>query len=53
MLTFFIGYVYAVGEQKEKGGYTVTGVPALVPVGFWFLYLAVVEYIWGSLLVTL
>jgi len=50
IITFFTVYVYSVGEPNDKGGYTVTGLPALVPVGFWFVYLIVLEYNWGSTL---
>ena len=50
VFTFFIFYVYGFGEPNEEGGYTVTGLPALVPIGFWFLYLVVIEYNFGATL---
>jgi uncharacterized RDD family membrane protein YckC len=50
IIAFFTVYVYSVGEPNDEGGYTVTGLPALVPVGFWFIYLIVLEYKWGSTL---
>ncbi len=50
IITFFIVYVYTFGEPNDEGGYEVTGLPALVPIGFWFVYLIVLEYNWGSTL---
>ncbi len=47
---FFIAYVSVFGEPNDEGGHTVTGFPALVPIGFWFVYLIVLEYKWGSTL---
>lgn len=32
---FFFIYVYAFGEPNNAGGYSVNGLPALVPIAFW------------------
>lgn len=32
---FFFFYAYAVGELNEDGGYSVNGLPAIVPIIFW------------------
>jgi uncharacterized RDD family membrane protein YckC len=50
IFTFFFFYIYGFGEPNEEGGYTVNGLPALVPFGFWFLYLVVIEYNFGATL---
>lgn len=33
--SFFFFYVYTVGEPNEDGGYSVNGLPAVVPIIFW------------------
>jgi len=40
---FFMVFVYTFGELDENGEYVVHGLQALVPIGFWFLYLIVIE----------
>lgn len=35
ILVFTIGYIYTVGEPNDEGGYSVTGLPALLPILFW------------------
>jgi uncharacterized RDD family membrane protein YckC len=40
---FFWVYVSAYGEPNDNGGYTVSGLKALIPVVFWFVYLVGVE----------
>ncbi len=32
---FFFIYIYAFGEPNDEGGYSVNGLPALVPIIFW------------------
>jgi uncharacterized RDD family membrane protein YckC len=44
----FMIYVYKVGEPNDEGGYTVQGLKALVPLGFWVVYLIVIEGIFGA-----
>ncbi|HLK28523.1 MAG TPA: RDD family protein [Puia sp.] len=41
VLTFF--YIYVVGKTDENGSHVVTGLPALVPMLFWFLYFIICE----------
>jgi uncharacterized RDD family membrane protein YckC len=38
-----IAYVYLFGTPNEEGGYTVSGLAALVPMVFWFLYFVIAE----------
>lgn len=47
-LTFM--YIYQVGERNREGTYQVTGLPALVPLIAWFLYIVVVEKMAGATL---
>jgi uncharacterized RDD family membrane protein YckC len=47
-MTFF--YIFQVGKPNGEGGYTVSGLPALVPELFWFIYIVIMEqYIGGTL----
>ncbi|MFI5141290.1 MAG: RDD family protein [Bacteroidia bacterium] len=43
-------YVIKVGHQTEYGSYQVSGLYALVPVIFWFLYFPVVESVFDCTL---
>jgi len=45
---FFLIYAYKFGEANEEGGYTVYGFKALIPLGFWFLYLIVIESVFNA-----
>lgn len=40
---FSIFFIYTFGQPNSEGGYTLTGLPALVPVAFWFCYLVLAE----------
>lgn len=44
----FMIYVYKFGEPDNEGSYTVHGLKALVPLGFWFVYLIVIEGIFSA-----
>ena len=47
-LTF--SYIYIVGQPDENGSHVVTGLPALVPILFWYLYFVICEtYVDGTL----
>jgi uncharacterized RDD family membrane protein YckC len=47
-LTIF--YIVKFGENDSPGHYTVNGLPALFPVGFWFVYFVITErYMGGTL----
>lgn len=47
-LTIF--YIVMAGTHTEDGTYSVTGLPALVPVLFWFVYIVIAEqYLGGTL----
>lgn len=48
VLTFT--YIWFVGEPNQQGGKTVTGLPALAPLAFWFLYFVVAENSYSSTL---
>ena len=47
---FLIIYVYAFGQPNEEGGYSVNGLPALVPVLVWGLMTIGLEQFFGSTL---
>jgi uncharacterized RDD family membrane protein YckC len=52
--TFIFGftfwYIFTFGNQDTEGTYTVSGLPALVPMVVWFLYLVVPEKLFSSTL---
>lgn len=45
IICFFMFFVYKYGEPNSDGGQSIHGLKTLVPFGFWFLYLIVVESI--------
>ena len=45
---FFFFYVYTVGEPNEDGGYSVNGLPAIVPVIFWGIMTVGIEIGMGA-----
>jgi uncharacterized RDD family membrane protein YckC len=51
-LTFALTFLYIMnfGEENSPHNYTISGLPALVPVAFWFLYFIITErYMGGTL----
>ena len=44
-ITVIAIYITMFGNSNDEGGYTVTGLPALFTVVFWFLYFVVLESI--------
>jgi len=48
VLTVF--YIIMAGTREEGGTYTVSGLPALIPVLFWFVYIVITEQYWGGTL---
>jgi uncharacterized RDD family membrane protein YckC len=50
IFAFSFGFVMYFGEPNSEGGKTVSGIPALVPMIFWFAWLVVPETIWGTTL---
>src|SRR4051812_46252203 len=50
IFAFCIWYILTFGKPNHTGGKTVSGLPALVPVLFWFAWLVIPESIWGSTL---
>ena len=44
---FFFVYVYTFGQPNEEGGYSVSGLPALVPVVFWGIMTVGLEQLFG------
>ncbi|NQX81106.1 MAG: RDD family protein [Flavobacteriaceae bacterium] len=48
--TFFMVYVYTFGEPNDEGGYSVNGLPALVPVLFWGIMTVGIEQWLGATL---
>jgi uncharacterized RDD family membrane protein YckC len=47
-LSFY--YVFVAGTRNDNGGYEVSGLPALVPVAFWFIYFVITERFMGGTL---
>jgi uncharacterized RDD family membrane protein YckC len=47
---FSFGYIMLVGKSNSEGGKTVTGIPALVPILFWFCWLVLAEVFFGTTL---
>lgn len=45
---FFFMYVYYVGSPNDEGGYTVSGVLALVPILFWGIITVGMEQLFGA-----
>src|SRR5215211_3702048 len=50
IFTFTFWYVLTFGEPNDSGGKTVQGLPALIPMIFWFLWLIVAESVFGTTL---
>lgn len=48
--TFFMVYVYTFGQPNDEGGYTVNGLPALVPILFWGIMTIGIEQLFGATL---
>src|SRR5690242_14885078 len=47
---FSFGYVMLFGKPNAEGGKTITGLPALVPMLFWFCWLVLAEVFFGTTL---
>ncbi|MDY8137260.1 RDD family protein [Aquimarina sp. 2201CG5-10] len=45
---FLFAYLYAYGEPDPDGGYSVSGLPALIPVIFWGLMTVGLEQLFGA-----
>ncbi|MGY3793761.1 RDD family protein [uncultured Aquimarina sp.] len=45
---FFSAYVYTYGEPGSDGGYSVNGLPALIPILFWAIMTIGLEQIFGA-----
>ena len=46
--TFF--YIFEFGTQNERGSYTISGWPAMIPTLFWFAYIVLAEqYLGGTM----
>ena len=45
-----IFYIVMAGTHTDDGTYTVSGLPALIPVLFWFVYIVVAEHYLGGTL---
>ncbi len=50
IFAFTFWFIMTFGEPNDTGGKTVTGLPALVPMLFWFAWLIIPESIWGTTL---
>ena len=47
---FFIYFAYTFGEPNGEGGYTVSGLPALIPMGFWAIMTVGLEQFFNATL---
>ena len=45
---FTFGYIMLFGKPNSEGGKSVTGLPALVPMLFWFCWLVLSEVFFGT-----
>jgi uncharacterized RDD family membrane protein YckC len=45
---FFFTFVMIFGEPNDEGGKTVTGLPAFIPIAFWFGWMILPEAIFGA-----
>lgn len=45
---FFFSFVMIFGEPNNEGGKTVSGLPALIPIAFWFAWLILPEAVLGA-----
>ncbi|MFM9910915.1 MAG: RDD family protein [Chitinophagaceae bacterium] len=43
LAVFFVALFKSFGEPNEEGGYTVSGLPASMPLLFWFCYFVLAE----------
>ena len=50
ILSFLIYFVYTVGKPTDDGGYEVNGLPAFIPILFWFIMTVVLEQLLGATL---
>lgn len=50
IMCFTIIYIYQFGEPNDEGGYGVSGIKAMPPVLFWFLYIPFSEWKTGTTL---
>jgi uncharacterized RDD family membrane protein YckC len=46
--TFCFVFIYSFGSPNDEGGYSVTGLPALIPMGFWFSFTVLPELFFGT-----
>lgn len=47
---FFFVYIFTFGKPNDSGGYSVTGVLALIPEIFWFCFTVLLEFYFGATL---
>lgn len=45
---FFLFFAHKYGESNAVGEYTVHGIKALIPIGFWLLYVVVIEGLFNA-----
>ena len=50
VFAFFFWFVFTFGTPNEEGEMEVSGMPALIPVGFWFCFLILPEGLFGQTL---
>ncbi|MGG8497086.1 RDD family protein [Tenacibaculum sp. TC6] len=47
-VTFFL--IYTLGEPNDEGGYSLSGLPALIPIAFWLIMTVGLEIEFGATL---
>ena len=43
VFTLCFAYILYFGRENERGGKTISGLPALLPMAFWFFYFVITE----------
>ncbi|MQP51380.1 MULTISPECIES: RDD family protein [unclassified Flavobacterium] len=50
LYTLIFAYLYSFGEQNNKGGFSVTGIAAIVPFIMWFTIIVLTEVFFSATL---
>ena len=50
LYSLIFAYLYSFGEQNNEGGYSVTGIAAIVPFVLWFAIIVLTEVFYGATL---
>ena len=50
LYSLIFAYLYSFGEQNNEGGFSVTGIAAIVPFVLWFAIIVLTEVFYGATL---